>query len=160
MSFEELYKNNYKTVLGYLIKLSKNKELAEELTAQTFLNALENFNIYKDCGKQSAWLCTIAKNEYFKHCKRYKNISTNTELETIYDSSDIEEMISDKDLALRIHKQLHSLSEPYKEVFVLRTFAVLSYKDIATVFKKNETWARVTYYRAKIKLLERMNIDE
>lgn len=157
MSFEEMYKTNYRIVYGYLINLSKNVSIAEELTAQTFLNALENYKLYKDEDKPSAWLCRIARNEYYKFCNKHKRIESETKLENIYNSADIEEIIVDKDLAIQIHKHLHSLNEPYKEVFVLKTFAELSFKEIAQIFEKNETWARITYYRAKIKLKERMN---
>ena len=65
-------------------------------------------------------------------------------------------MIEDKVTAIKIHKHLHILSEPYKEVFVLKVFAELSYREIADIFEKTESWVRVTYYRAKVKLIERM----
>ncbi len=157
MSFEKMYKANYKIVYGYLINLSKNESVAEELTAQTFLKALENYKLYKDEEKPSAWLCRIARNEYFKFYNKHKRIDSEAKLENIYTDNDIEEIIIDKDLALLIHKHLHTLNEPYKEVFVLKTFAELSFKEISQIFNRNETWARVTYYRAKIKLKERMN---
>ena len=157
MSFEEMYKANYRIGYGYLINLSKNESIAEELTAQTFLSALESYKLYKDEDKPSAWLCRIARNEYYKYYNKHKRIEGESKLENIFDNTDIEEMIVDKDLAIQIHKHLHTLNEPYKEVFVLKTFAELSFKEIALIFEKNETWARVTYYRAKIQLKERMN---
>ncbi|MEE0967820.1 MAG: sigma factor-like helix-turn-helix DNA-binding protein, partial [Clostridia bacterium] len=51
---------------------------------------------------------------------------------------------------------LHELEEPYKEVFMLSVLGGFSLKDISLVFGKSESWARVTFYRAKQKLLERM----
>ena len=156
MSFEDMYKSYHKIVFGYLINLSKNEHVAEELTAQTFLKALENYSLYKDEKKPSAWLCVIAKNEFLKYCNRQKRIDKSFELDSIYDKESIEDSIEDKAVAIQIHKQLHTLNEPYKEVFVLRTFAELSFNEIADIFDKNEVWARVTYYRAKVKLIERM----
>lgn len=156
MSFEKLYRENYKLVYGYLINLCKNENIAEELTSQTFVKALQYYKSYKEKGSASAWLCQIAKHEYFKFLNKQKRIDKSQELENIYDNSSVEEMIADKDIAMQIHKHLHILSEPYKEVFVLKVFAELSYGEIADIFEKTESWARVTYYRAKVKLIERM----
>ena len=74
----------------------------------------------------------------------------------IPDDTYIEETIQDKAMAIEIHKLLHNLEEPYKEVFILRVFAELNFKEIATVIGKTETWARVTYHRARKKLQEQM----
>ena len=63
----------------------------------------------------------------------------------------------DKEQAIAIHKLLHKLEEPYKEVFHLRTFGELSFKEIGEVFGKTESWSRVTYYRAKMKIIENLN---
>ena len=156
MSFEKLYRENYKLVYGFLIELCKNENVAEELTSQTFFKALQYYKSYNEEGKASAWLCQIAKNEYFKFCNKQKNIDKTTQLENIFDTASIEEKIVDKDSAMQIHKNLHILNEPYKEVFVLKVFAELSYGEIADIFDKTESWARVTYYRAKVKLIERM----
>ena len=57
---------------------------------------------------------------------------------------------------MTIHAHLHELSEPYKEVFTLRVFGELEYSQIAQLFGKTESWARVTYHRAKMKLIEAM----
>ena len=135
MPFEEFYRQNFKTVYGFLINLCKNSDLAEELTAETFLKAFEHYKSYNKKYKPSTWLCAIA------------------------DISNLEEKLSDKDTALRIHKYLHILDEPYREVFILKVFAELSYKEIAEIFGKKETWVRVTYYRAKVRLLERLGDD-
>ena len=118
MPFEEFYRQNFKTVYGFLINLCKSSDLAEELTAETFLKAFEHYKSYNKKYKPSTWLCAIAKNEY-----------------------------------------LHILDEPYREVFILKVFAELSYKEIAEIFDKKETWVRVTYYRAKVRLLERLGDD-
>ena len=139
MPFEEFYRQNFKTVYGFLINLCKNSDLAEELTAETFLKAFQ-------------------KNEYLKYLRKQKKIDgfDNAEIANI---SNLEEKLSDKDTALRIHKYLHILDEPYREVFILKVFAELSYKEIAEIFGKKETWVRVTYYRAKVRLLERLGDD-
>ena len=73
---------------------------------------------------------------------------------------DILEKIIKREDSLKIHRYLHQLEEPYKEVFSLRVFSELSFKDIGRIFEKSDAWARVTYSRAKMKLAERMGEDE
>ena len=53
-------------------------------------------------------------------------------------------------------KYLHELEEPYKEVFMWRVFAELSYKQIGQLFGKSENWACVTYHRARNMIRERL----
>lgn len=74
--------------------------------------------------------------------------------ENLPDDSSIADIIQDKSMVIEIHKLLHNLAEPYREVFILRVFAELSFRDISEIMEKTETWARVTYYRAKVSILE------
>ena len=55
-----------------------------------------------------------------------------------------------------VHRFLHNMEEPYKEVFQLRVFGELSFDEIAKLFGKTDSWARVTYHRARIKIQEGM----
>lgn len=157
MSFEKIYKENYKLVYGYLLKLCKNSSLAEELTAETFYKALEYYENYQHKGYTSTWLCEIAKNLYYKHYNKRKS-NINLENENIVDDYDFESKLTDKEMAIQIHKHLHTLKEPYKEVFVLRVFAELSFAEIGTIFSKSEVWARVTFYRGKNMLIKEMEV--
>ena len=68
----------------------------------------------------------------------------------------IELRIADETDAMRILEYLHDIEEPYKEVFMLRVFGELSFKKISGIFGKTESWARVTYHRAKVKILNEM----
>ena len=62
----------------------------------------------------------------------------------------------EQETILRIHLILSELEEPYAQVFSLRVFGELSYKEISALFGKTESWARVTYHRAHIKILQRL----
>ena len=68
----------------------------------------------------------------------------------------IEQELTSKEDAMKIHQILHGLKEPYKEVFTLRVFAELSFKEIGSIFGKTENWACVTYHRARKKIQEEM----
>jgi RNA polymerase sigma-70 factor (ECF subfamily) len=98
------------------------------------------------------WLCQIAKNTYYDYLRKE---SKRTEFpEHLPGENDFELKLHNKAEAIRIHKLLHKLDEPYKEVFSLRIFSELSFAEIGEIFGKSESWARVTFHRAKIKLRE------
>ena len=61
---------------------------------------------------------------------------------------------------MQIHLRLHNLAEPYKEVFMLRVFGELSFKQIARIFQKTDNWACVTYHRARNKILKQMEDND
>ena len=61
---------------------------------------------------------------------------------------------------VKMYKTIHELEEPYKEVVMLRTFGELTFSDIADVFGKSESWARVTYHRGKLKIKEAMESED
>lgn len=160
MSIEDLYKNNYNIVYGYLLTLSKNQAVAEELTSNVFYKAVTHIDSFDGTCKISSWLCQIAKNEYFKYYNKNKKFADyDRESEQVVAECDVEKMFIDRELALQIHRLLHKLDEPYKEVFVLRVFAELSFAEIGDVFEKSESWARVTFHRAKVKIITQMTVE-
>ena len=95
-------------------------------------------------------------NSYYSHLRKNKNTVSIDTLPEQEDGLDIEKKISDSEESMRIHEILHSLNEPYKEVFTLRVFGELSFKQIASLFGKSENWACVTYHRAKNKVKSRL----
>lgn len=156
MPYEKMYRENYGIVYGYIYSLCKNENLTEELTAQTFLKAIEHFSSYNGTGKLSSWLCAIAKNEYLHYLRHNKRRIDNEDIEAAADNTRLETQLEDKEAAMRLHQLIHNLEEPYHEVFVLRVFAELSFREIGTVMGWSESRARVTYHRAKIMLKKQM----
>ena len=149
--FEEIYNQYFKDVYKFIYSICRNEHVAEEVTQETFFKALKNIDKYNGQCKFYVWLCQIAKNTYFTI---YKKNSRNEELsEVMLDDNLLEKMI-DKESALEVYKQIHLLEEPYKEIFYLRTFCDLSFKEIAIIYEKQENWARIIYSRAKIKVRE------
>lgn len=154
--FEKLFKENQSFIFKYLLKLCKNESLAEELTQETFFRAYMNLPNLRDENKASVWLCQIAKNAYFAWYNENKKQCSQADIQDIESTANIEEMFAQKELTEKAFCCLHQLEEPYKEVFMLSVFGQLSLKDISRIFGKSESWARVTFYRAKQKLSERM----
>ncbi len=157
MDYEKLYNSYYMQVYSYAVSLTKSRELAEEITQHTFFKAMSARAEYKGNSDEVTWLCAIAKNLYYDEKRKESKITDIDELSDIPSDEDIAGSVADADLSLRIHIILHKMDEPYKEVFGLRVFGELSFAQIATVFGKTETWARVTYHRAKLKIQERLD---
>lgn len=153
-NFEQVYSEYYDTVYRYVLALCKDEAWAEEITQDAFFKALKKIDHFRGECKLSVWLCQIAKNTFYTQAKKRQRETTEFPLDTIPASGAEEQEIFDKEEAFSLHKVLHTLEEPYKEVFWMRTFGELSFKEIGSIFSKTESWARVTYHRAKMKVKE------
>ena len=150
MLFEEIYENYFKDVCRLCFSLTKDEVSAEDLAQETFVKALASIDSFDGSKDIRAWLFTIAKNTFYSECRKRKWISDDELPEEIPSSEpDFLEVISDKERAVLIHKYLHDMKEPYKEVFHLRVFGELDFEVIGNIFGKSANWARVTFYRAK-----------
>lgn len=153
VDFEKLYRMYFMDIYSYLMTMVKNPSLAEELTQECFFRAMKSKEMYKGKSSERTWLCSIAKNLCIDEMRRQKKFS-DEEKEMVSRKTPEQDVVT-KMSTLQIHKILHQMEEPYKEVFELRTFGELSFADIGQIFEKTESWARVTYHRARIKLIER-----
>lgn len=153
--FDEIYSQYFSEVYQFVWTLCQNSDLAEEITQEAFFKALKNIDSFRGDCKISSWLCQIAKNTFYSYIKK-ENKQSDFPLENLPSEGNMEELFADRETAFAIHKVLHKLKEPYKEVFWLRTFGGLSFAQIAVLFGKTESWARVTYYRAKIQIKEEL----
>ncbi len=154
--FEKLFNENREFIFKYLMKMTRDITLSEELTQETFFRAYMNYASLQNKEKASVWLCQIAKNTYFAWYNEQKKTDALEHLETVSDGKNIEDAFVQKELSQKALICLHELEDPYKEVFMLSVFGGFSLKDISSIFGKSESWARVTFYRAKQKLSERM----
>lgn len=153
--FDKIYAEYYSEVYKFVLTLCQNHTLAEEITQESFFKALKSIDSFNGNCKLSTWLCKIARNTFYSYTKKH-NRQVDYPLDIISSDENIEEQFADKETAYTIHKVLHKLSEPYKEVFWLRIFGELSFSQIGALFEKTESWARVTYYRAKIMIKEEL----
>lgn len=147
--YEQIYTLYFQDVYRYVCALSRDANLAEEITQETFFKALKSLDSFRGQCRLYVWLCQIAKHTYLSHLKKRKEPENEEPL-----SNSVEEMMLEKESAFQIHQALHNLSEPYKEVFSLRVLGELSFRQIGLLFGKSENWARVTYHRARLKIKE------
>ena len=151
--FEKIYSEYYDVVFQYVLSLCREEKWAEEITQEAFFKALKNSDTFRGDCKLSDWLCQIAKNTFYTESKKWQRQVPYC-LEIVSSDENIEQKLFDKETAFELHKLLHELNEPYKEVFWMRTFGELSFAQIGSLWGKSESWARVTYHRAKIKIKE------
>ena len=154
--FESIYRDYFRDVELYLRAVCKDELLAEELTEQVFFQALKALPTFRgDCDIRT-WLCAMGRNCYLSHLRKAKQTEDIDELQIPDPRKSIEDCIADKQQAMAIHRVLHDLPEPYKEVFYLRVFGQLSFQDIGGLFGRTANWACVTYHRARQKILDEM----
>lgn len=154
--FETVYRTYFRDVELYLRAICKDEALAEELTEQVFFQAMKALPKFRgDCDIRT-WLCAMGRNCYLSHLRKARPSENIDDLQIPDPRASIEEQIIDKTQAMAIHRLLHDLPEPYKEVFSLRIFGQLSFEDIGSLFGRTANWACVTYHRAKRKIQEQM----
>ncbi len=153
---EELYNNYFKDVYLFTYSLSKDKHIAEDLTSETFLKAIKSIDSFKGNCDIKVWLFQIAKNSYYSYIRKHKNLVDLDSVPERKDNLDIEKSIYSSEGSMKVHEILHNLPEPYKEIFSLRVFGELSFKQIGDLFGKTDNWACVTFHRAKNKIREEM----
>lgn len=153
---QDILMAEYEAVYFYVLSLCRNSSEAEDITQETFCRALYKRAEFKGNSSIYTWLCAIARNIWLKKIKKEKRHVPDEVLyrELEWSGEPIESMIINQETLKSIHRIIHKMDEPYKEVFSLRTFGELAFRDIAELFGKSESWARVVYYRAKKKILD------
>lgn len=146
--FERTCHAEYHKVRMFLMKLTGDEALSDELTQETFCQAMKQWKNFRGTCEPSTWLCGIAKRQYFTWCRKPPPVP----VESMPEEADFTDPLLDKEQRLTIHRLLHELPEPYREVVTLRTFGDLSHEEIGSLFGKPATWARTIYYRGRQQL--------
>lgn len=155
-SFDEIYERCFDPVYRYVLSLSRNPQAAEEITQETFFRAMRSLDGFRGDSSVKSWLCSIARNLWISEQRKKKPQPIDDASEVPDPGTGPEESIMEREESMRIHRLLHRLDEPYREVFTLRTLGQLSFRDIGEIFGKSENWACVVYHRARARLKEEM----
>ena len=154
--FEEIFQTYTDVVFRFLLSHCGNESLAEELTCETFYQAYVHIGQFRGECRVETWLCQIAKHALYREQKRRRRLVSGEALEQAPGDDSPFQAVADREQALQIRRRLHLLKEPYREVFMLRILGDLSFREIADVCGRSESWAKVTFYRAKSKLIEKL----
>ena len=158
MDFETVYQTYFGDVYRYLLRLTGSNSLSEELTADTFFKAMKSLSGFRGDCEIRVWLCQIAKNAWLSYQKKNRRtvVWEDDAMALLPDDAPgAPELAERRDQLDMLYSLLHTLPEPYKEVFMWRVYGELSFKEIGQIFGKTENWACVTYHRARKTLIER-----
>lgn len=157
-SFESIYAKYYKKLYQFIYRMSGDTSLSEELTQDTLYKAFLHIDQYREKSSIYTWLCQIAKNNYLQEYKRRKRICNIEDQQEVSDIHNLEQEVIQQQMYLSLNREIQNLPEPYLSVCSLRIYAELSFSEIAAEYNKSESWAKVTFFRGKAMLIERMNI--
>ena len=153
--------SHFKTVYKYMLSLTRDEYLAEELTQETLYQGIKSIDSFDGNSKIATWLCGIGKNLFYSYLRNKKeNISLEEYQEKISTDKSLEDKVIGNLSKIEILKIIQKLDSPKKDVLYLRLFGDLSYKEIGDVMDKSENWARVTFHRSKLLLIEEMENEK
>ncbi len=151
---DEIYRKNATMIYKYLCGLTQDTRLAEELTQETFFQAVKGIERFRGDCKVSVWLCQIAKNLWYKELEKRSRHKTVELDDTIPSAENVESQCLNRMEQIEVFRLMHNLDDMTREVMYLRLTGDLQFSEIADIMGKTENWARVTYYRGKQKLMK------
>lgn len=157
LTMEDIYREHSKTVYRYLLSLSHDEDISEELTQETFYQAVKSAEHFDGSCKITTWLCAIARNSYYSY--RRKHPASAELLEDIASEAIVDKDILASESRVELLKKLQALNAEMREVMYLRVFGELSFREIGDILSKTENWARITFYRGKEKLKKELNTN-
>ena len=162
--FEVIYAEYYQRIYAFLFKMCQDSDLSEELTQESFYQALKSFHRYDGSCSLFTWLAAIAKNTYFKHLRKLTTRQSDllgiddTTLATD-EADDPAELLQKRAELDALRRIVDRLPEKYRDVVILRVYGDLPFAEIAKSLKISENSAKVLFYRAKNQIREELSHD-
>jgi RNA polymerase sigma-70 factor (ECF subfamily) len=151
--FSELYDLYIKKIYEFIYFKTHHKQIAEDLTSQTFLKSLENIQKYNsEKGRFSSWLYAIARNSVIDY---YRTKKHNLNIDDAWDISSKDNIILDAENKEKIEKlktHLKKLTGDQRDVIILRVWNDMSYKEISEIMGKSEANCKMIFSRATEKI--------
>jgi len=161
---EEIYIKYSKKLYKYLYSLTKDHCISEELMQETFYSALKSINTFRGECNILSWLCEIAKNKWIHYNRKNNKVQLvewdDNAMEHWLIGENIEEMVLQKNELRQLYEKIDKLDKKTKEVVWLRMNSDLQFREIGEILNESEVWARVTFYRAKLKLKEELRNEK
>lgn len=155
LDMDETYRKYSRYVFKYLMTLCLEEYTAEELTQETFYQAVRKAHTFNGSCNVSTWLCQIAKHLWYQELSRRNHFGQNsTDKERPSEVSPPDELTDMRETKIQIFQKIHLLSDPEREVMLLRLTGAFSFKEIGEVMGRSENWARVTFFRSKQKIMK------
>ena len=153
---DEIYQRYAMTVYKFLLSKTGSEDLSEELTQETFYQAVRSAGRFTGECKITTWLCGIARNVLRTERRR---IPEEALAEPIPAGETADGALLAGEERVELLRRMQSLGSDVREVMYLRIFGTLSFREIGDILSRSENWARVTYYRGKERLRKDMEND-
>ncbi len=150
------YDEYAKSVYRFLLSLTGSEDFAEDLLQETFYQALQHIDKFEGKCSLYTWLCQIGKNAWYKECRRKRRFCDENIDELVLASKEpsVESQIIEKLEYAKMRKAILKLEEPYRDVLILHIYGDIKLSEIAEIYGKSESWAKVTFFRAKQKIVQ------
>ena len=159
MNFEQMYQEYAMDVYRYALSLCHDPHLAEELTQETFYQALLSISRFDGTCKLRVWLCQILKHKYYQHVRK-NNRYTELDQQEPSSKENLHHQILIQVEYEDLLEKLKDLSQEQQAVILLHGYYQMTFRSIGELLDKSENWCRVNFYRCKCKLRNRRNLDE
>ena len=157
---ETIYREYAVPVYRFAYTLTGSADAAEELTQDTFCEAVRCLHRYDGSCKLLTWLCQIARHRWYDTLKKQRRRTDLPPDENLPDpAAGVQQSVEQAEEVRRLYRCIHRLPEQEKELVLLRLLAQLPFAEIAAILGCSENAARVKYHRARQKLKERMEQD-
>jgi RNA polymerase sigma-70 factor (ECF subfamily) len=150
----DIYQKHAQTVYRFLLSLTHDPDLSEELTEDTFLQAIKSLKRYDGSCKISVWLCQIAKHLWYKELERRRKQGLPEELPETFSAPEKDVFNHER---AELYAAIHKLSEEQREIVLLRLTGEFGFREIGEIIGKSEGFVRTTFYRAKENLRRILN---
>ena len=137
--------------------MTDDETTAEDLLQETFYQALLHIDRFEGRCQIYTWLCQIGKNLWLKELRRRKRMDPRPiekAISQLIEPKQTETYVQGKEERERFREAVLHLPEPYREVTMLHIYGERQFTEIASIYGKSESWARVTFHRAKLKIKE------
>ena len=152
---DAIYRNHAQTVYKFLLAQCHDPDLAEELTQETFYQAVRSIERFDGSCKLSVWLCQIAKHLLYQHWDKSYRVQLEELDESLQSRQDTAQHAMARVELADVWDRLQALPPDARKTVELRVLGDLSFREIGDMLGKTENWARVTFYRAKLALIQR-----
>ncbi|MFZ0454290.1 MAG: RNA polymerase sigma factor [Ignavibacteriaceae bacterium] len=162
VEFTLLFNKYKKRLFNYVLKMSSDRMQSDDIVQDVFIKLYQNLDLIKNKDSVLAWLFKSARNELY-------SIYRNTKLKKLYmesedydeiekeDDFSLSEEIENKELNEIIMKELENINPEQKEIFVLKEYSGLSYKEIAILVEIDEELVKSRLYKVRQKLIKRIS---
>jgi RNA polymerase sigma-70 factor (ECF subfamily) len=158
-AFTELYHRYLNGIYRYHLARTGHVQEAEDLTAQTFLTALESIRSFRGQGSFSSWLFGIASHKLADHYRRSRIELPLEEAENLHSPVPLPEVTAQQHLELaRVARVMRLISPERAEALVLCLFGGLSLAEAAKVVGKSEAAVKMLVHRGLCDLQERLAV--